>query len=78
MFRGRGVTSSPNRAFIELGPGKECGVHISKISKRRIEKIEDELKVGDEVVVKVLEVDKMGRINLSIKDVTKEDLEKLQ
>ena len=73
VFKGRVVTIIPSRAFVELVPGKEGGVHISKISKRRIEKIEDELKVGDEVYVKVLEIDKMGRINLSMKDVTAEE-----
>ena len=73
VFKGRVVSIIPSRAFIELVPGKEGGVHISKIAQRRIEKIEDVLKIGDEVYVKVLEIDKMGRINLSIKDVTDEE-----
>lgn len=44
-------------------------VHISKLAKKRVEKVEDVVNVGDEVTVKVLEIDKMGRINLSMKDV---------
>lgn len=73
VLKGRVVTIIPSRGFIELVPGKEGGVHISKISKKCIDKIEDVLKIGDEVVVKVLEIDKMGRINLSMKDVTEEE-----
>ena len=44
-------------------------IHISRLSDRRVEKVEDVVNVGDEVTVKVLEIDKMGRINLSMKDV---------
>ena len=63
-------------AFIDLGQGKEGLLHISKISKERIAKVEDVLKVGDPVRVKVIEIDEQGRINLSIKDLeefTEED-----
>ena len=42
-------------------------IHISKLSEKRVEKVEDVVNIGDEVTVKVLEVDKMGRINLSMK-----------
>ena len=56
-------------AFVELAPGKDGMVHISKLAKKRVEKVEDVVNVGDEVTVKVLEIDKMGRINLSMKDV---------
>ncbi|MDO4517611.1 MAG: S1 RNA-binding domain-containing protein, partial [Bacillota bacterium] len=49
-------------------PGKEGLVHISKIAKERIDKVEDVLNVGDEVTVKVIEIDSQGRINLSRKD----------
>lgn len=55
-------------AFVEILPGKEGLVHISKIAKERIEKVEDVLNVGDEVTVKVIEIDSQGRINLSRKD----------
>lgn len=54
-------------AFVELSPNKDGMVHISKISDKRVEKVEDVLNIGDEVTVKVMEVDKMGRINLSMK-----------
>ena len=55
-------------AFIDLGGGKEGLLHISKISKERINKVEDVLKVGQEVTVKVYEIDDQGRINLTRKD----------
>ncbi len=55
-------------AFVEIAPGKEGLVHISKLAKERVEKVEDVVTVGDEVVVKVTEIDSQGRINLSRKD----------
>ena len=55
-------------AFIDLGGGKEGLLHISKISSKRVEKVEDVLSVGDEVTVKVSDIDNQGRINLSMKD----------
>ena len=55
-------------AFIDLGNGKEGLLHISKISKERVNKVEDVLKVGQEVTVKVFEIDSQGRINLTRKD----------
>lgn len=55
-------------AFVEILPGKEGLIHISKIAKERIDKVEDVLNVGDEVKVKVIEIDSQGRINLSRKD----------
>ncbi len=55
-------------AFVEFLPGKEGLVHISKLDKKRVEKVEDVVNVGDEILVKVMEVDKQGRINLSRKD----------
>mgnify|MGYP001394986996 CR=1 FL=1 len=54
-------------AFLEILPGKEGLLHISQISKEKIPRVEDVLKVGDEVLVKVVEIDKQGRINLSRK-----------
>ena len=55
-------------AFVDIGGGKEGLVHISKISNKRVEKVEDVLSVGDEIKVKVYEIDSQGRINLSMKD----------
>lgn len=55
-------------AFVEILPGKEGLVHISKLANERVAKVEDVLNIGDEVLVKVTEIDKMGRINLSRKD----------
>ena len=56
-------------AFVELAPNKDGMVHISKLSNKRVAKVEDVVNIGDEVTVKVIEIDKQGRINLSIKDV---------
>jgi len=58
----------PFGAFVDLGGGKEGLLHISKISSKRVEKVEDVLSIGDEVTVKVIEIDHQGRINLSMKD----------
>lgn len=55
-------------AFVVILPGKEGLIHISKLDHKRVEKVEDVVNVGDEVVVKVIEIDKQGRINLSRKD----------
>ncbi len=55
-------------AFVEILPGKEGLVHISKLAKERVENVEDIVSVGDEIMVKVVEIDKQGRINLSRKD----------
>jgi polyribonucleotide nucleotidyltransferase len=56
-------------AFVELAPNKDGLIHISKLSKERVNKVEDVVNIGDIVTVKVIEVDKMGRINLSMKDI---------
>ena len=69
IYQGKVSSIREFGAFIEFAPGKEGMVHISKISKERIGKIEDVLKVGDIVKVVCLGKDKMGRINFSIKDV---------
>ena len=55
-------------AFVEIAPGKDGLVHISKLDKARVEKVEDVVSIGDEIVVKVMEIDQQGRINLSRKD----------
>jgi len=54
-------------AFVQILPGKEGLVHISQLAPQRVEKVEDVVKVGDEVMVKVLEIDGQGRLNLSRK-----------
>ena len=54
-------------------PGKDGLVHISQISEERVNNVADHLKVGDEVDVKVLEVDRQGRVRLSIKEAAKKD-----
>ena len=59
-------------AFIDLGGGKEGLLHISKISKERVNKVEDVLKIGDEVTIKCVEIDDQGRVNLSRKDLYEE------
>ncbi|MBQ3379122.1 MAG: polyribonucleotide nucleotidyltransferase [Clostridia bacterium] len=58
-------------AFVEIAPGKEGLVHISKMADKRVAKVEDVVAVGDEVRVKLTEIDKQGRINLSMKDADK-------
>lgn len=64
-------------AFVEILPGKEGLVHISKLDVKRVEKVEDVVNIGDEILVKVTEIDKQGRINLSRKDaMTTEEPEK--
>jgi len=60
-------------AFVEILPGKEGLVHISQLAKERVAKVEDVVSVGDEILVKVTEIDKLGRINLSRKAVLMED-----
>jgi polyribonucleotide nucleotidyltransferase len=61
-------------AFIEILPGKEGLVHISKMAKERVEKVEDVMNVGDGVKVKVTEIDNQGRINLSRKELLKDEI----
>ena len=60
-------------AFVEILPGREGLLHISQIAEERIEKVTDVLREGDEVVVKVIEIDKMGKMRLSRKEALKED-----
>ena len=55
-------------AFVEFAPGKEGLVHISKLDNKRVSRVEDVCKVGDQMLVKVLDIDRQGRINLSRKD----------
>ena len=68
IYRGKVVRLMNFGAFVEIAPGKDGLVHISKLDKQRVEKVEDIVSVGDEIVVKVMEIDNQGRINLSRKD----------
>ena len=68
LYKGRVTRLMSFGAFVEIAPGKEGLVHISKLEDHRVEKVEDVVNVGDEIVVKVTEIDNQGRINLSRKD----------
>ncbi|MED9892205.1 S1 RNA-binding domain-containing protein, partial [Ruminococcus champanellensis] len=68
IYKGKVVRLMSFGAFVEIAPGKDGLVHISKLDKDRVEKVEDVVSIGDEIVVKVVEIDKQGRINLSRKD----------
>jgi polyribonucleotide nucleotidyltransferase len=59
-------------AFVEIFPGTDGLLHISQISDKRIDKVTDELREGDQILVKVLEVDRNGRIKLSHKEAIRE------
>ncbi|MDD3164239.1 MAG: polyribonucleotide nucleotidyltransferase [Oscillospiraceae bacterium] len=72
LYYGKVVRIIPIGAFVELVPGKDGMVHISKLENRRVEKVEDVLNVGDMTWVKVTEIDEKGRVNLSRKDALKE------
>ena len=72
IFTGTVVSIKEFGAFLEFAPGKEGMVHISKIAKERINRVEDVLTLGDRVKVVCLGKDKMGRISFSIKDVPQE------
>ena len=72
IFDGNVVSIKDFGAFIEFAPGKEGMVHISKISPRRIDRVEDVLSLGEKVRVICLGKDKMGRLSFSIKDVPKD------
>lgn len=72
VLEGKVISIKDFGAFVEFAPGKEGMVHISKISKERINKVEDVLHLGDEVKVVCLGKDKMGRMSFSIKDVAEE------
>jgi polyribonucleotide nucleotidyltransferase len=68
IFTGKVTRLMTFGAFVEFLPGKEGLVHISKLDNKRVNKVEDVVSVGDEIIVKVMEIDKQGRINLSRKD----------
>lgn len=67
LFQGKVVRIMDFGAFVEVLPGQDGLVHISELAHHRVDKVEDVVKIGDIIPVKVLEIDKMGRINLSLK-----------
>lgn len=67
-YEGKVVRIMNFGAFVELSPNKDGLIHISKLAAHRVEKVEDVVNIGDEVRVKVLDVDRMGKISLSLKD----------
>ncbi|MDD7643590.1 MAG: polyribonucleotide nucleotidyltransferase [bacterium] len=73
IFKGVVVSIKEFGAFVEFAPGKEGMVHISKIAKERINRVEDVLTLGDKVTVKCMGKDKMGRMSFSIKDVAESE-----
>ncbi|WES36619.1 polyribonucleotide nucleotidyltransferase [Ruminiclostridium papyrosolvens DSM 2782] len=73
VYLGKVVRITTFGAFVEILPGKDGLVHISKLDKKRVEKVEDVVNIGDEILVKVTEIDKQGRINLSRKDAMAEE-----
>lgn len=68
VYLGKVVRIMPFGAFVELLPGKDGMVHISKLARERVEKVEDVVNIGDEILVKVIEIDEKGRVNLTRKD----------
>lgn len=68
VYKGKVRRTTNFGAFVEILPGKEGLVHISELARERVGRVEDVVNVGDEVMVKVTEIDKLGRINLSRKD----------
>ena len=68
IYKGKVVRLMNFGAFVEIAPGKDGLVHISQLENRRVERVEDVVDIGDEIVVKVIEIDKQGRINLSRKE----------
>ena len=70
VFRGKVVRIMQFGAFVEIAPGKDGLVHISKLADKRVEKVEDVVNIGDELEVRVAEIDSQGRINLVRNDIT--------
>ena len=68
IYKGKVVRLMNFGAFVEIAPGKDGLVHISQLDNHRVERVEDVVAIGDEIVVKVVEIDKQGRINLSRKE----------
>ena len=72
IYEGKVVRIMNFGAFVELAPNKDGLIHISKLSKERVARVEDVVNIGDTVRVKVLEIDRMGKISLSLKDAIEE------
>ena len=72
LYYGKVVRILNFGAFVELAPGKDGMVHISKLAERRVEKVEDVVNVGDMIWVKVTDIDEKGRVNLSLRDAQRE------
>ena len=72
IYEGKVVRIMNFGAFVELAPNKDGLIHISKLAKERVGKVEDVVNIGDEVRVKVLDIDRMGKISLSLKDAQEE------
>ena len=72
LYYGKVVRILQFGAFVELAPGKDGMVHISKLADHRVEKVEDVVNVGDMIWVKVTDIDDKGRVNLSYRDAVKE------
>lgn len=68
IYKGKVVRIMNFGAFVEIAPGKDGLVHISKLDMQRVNKVEDVVSIGDEILVKVIEIDDQGRLNLSRKD----------
>ncbi|MEA5422906.1 polyribonucleotide nucleotidyltransferase [Synechococcus sp. CCY9201] len=73
VFSGGVTRVIPIGAFVEILPGKEGMIHISQLSEARVEKVEDVVKVGDQVTVRVREIDNRGRINLTLRGVPQQE-----
>ncbi len=76
VYLGKVVRIMNFGAFVELAPGKDGLVHISKLDNKRVEKVEDVVNIGDEILVRVAEIDRQGRINLTRKGLLPDDNKK--
>ncbi|MGI5849079.1 MAG: polyribonucleotide nucleotidyltransferase [Christensenellales bacterium] len=76
IYLGKVVRIMNFGAFVELAPGKDGLVHISKLSNEHVKKVEDVVKIGDEILVRVTEIDKQGRVNLTRKGLLPDDKKK--
>ena len=72
VFTGRVARIMPFGAFVEYAPGKDGMIHISKLDNHRVEKVEDVVNIGDELEVRVAEIDAQGRVNLVRNDIVYE------
>ncbi|HOF94820.1 MAG TPA: S1 RNA-binding domain-containing protein, partial [Clostridia bacterium] len=73
VYLGKVVNLKPFGAFVNLTPGKDGLVHISRLANKRVEKVEDVVNLGDEILVRVLEIDQQGKITLTRKGLLPEE-----